>query len=126
MESTGVRNKIQISTDTADLLKQAGKSHWVRPREDGVHAKGKGVLNTFFLSPKSKEEASGSGGTDSDAAEGSQPREDAKSSKQQRLVDWVVEILLGDIKKIVSDGESVTSFLDTPNDPSMTCSHCDL
>lgn len=120
-----MRNKIQISTDTADLLKQAGKSHWVRPREDGVHAKGKGLLNTFFLDPKSKEEASGSG-TDSDTAEESQPREDAKSSKQQRLVDWVVEILLGDIRKMVGDGESETRVLGTPNDPRMTCSHCDL
>lgn len=106
-----MRNRIQISTATADLLKQAGKAHWVRSREDGVHAKGKGVLNTFWLDPTSKEGASGSStGSESNSAEESQPHEDAKASKQQRLVDWVVEILLGDIKKIVSDCESSCQF----------------
>ena len=49
MESTGVRHKIQISQETADLLIAAGKESWVRPRKDLVEAKGKGRLQTYWL-----------------------------------------------------------------------------
>jgi Adenylate and Guanylate cyclase catalytic domain len=35
MESTGIRNKIQISQEFADLLIVAGKSNWISRREDG-------------------------------------------------------------------------------------------
>lgn len=40
METTGIRNKIQISQETADLLAEANKSHWFQSREDIVVAKG--------------------------------------------------------------------------------------
>ncbi len=58
MESTGRPNKIQISTQTAQLLEDSGLSHWFTPREDLVFAKGKGELQTFWLeissNPKSE------------------------------------------------------------------------
>jgi class 3 adenylate cyclase len=37
MESTGIRNKIQISQETADLLIIAGKVKWISRREDGEY-----------------------------------------------------------------------------------------
>lgn len=49
MESTGVKNKIQVSEDTADLIVQGGYQKWLTPREDMVHAKGKGTVRTFFV-----------------------------------------------------------------------------
>jgi class 3 adenylate cyclase len=49
MESTGIKNKIQLSQDTASLLEAAGKGHWIVRREDKVVAKGKGELTTYFL-----------------------------------------------------------------------------
>lgn len=49
MESTGAKDKIHISQATADLLIQSGKSNWIKPREDIVEAKGKGVLKTYWL-----------------------------------------------------------------------------
>ena len=49
MESTGYRNRIHISHETAELLRQAGKSQWVTPRKDKVDVKGKGVLETYWL-----------------------------------------------------------------------------
>lgn len=49
MESTGVRNKIQVSQATADLLTAGGFHKWLTPREDLVHAKGKGTLQTYFV-----------------------------------------------------------------------------
>ena len=45
IETTGVVNQIQCSQATADLLPQ----NWLRPREDLVHAKGKGSLRTYFV-----------------------------------------------------------------------------
>jgi class 3 adenylate cyclase len=49
MESTGERNKIQVSKSTADFLIEAGKSYWVKPREELVHAKGKGQVQTYWV-----------------------------------------------------------------------------
>jgi class 3 adenylate cyclase len=42
MESTGLKGHIHISPTTQQLLVEAGKSHWVKPRADAVQAKGKG------------------------------------------------------------------------------------
>ena len=39
IESTGQRNRIQVSQQTADLLVEAGKEGWVVPRKDLVEAK---------------------------------------------------------------------------------------
>ena len=46
--STGMREKIQLSQETADLLSKSGRSHWIKPRDNGVEAKGKGILPTFW------------------------------------------------------------------------------
>jgi class 3 adenylate cyclase len=42
MESNGLPHRIQISQATADLLIEASKENWIKPREELVHAKGKG------------------------------------------------------------------------------------
>jgi hypothetical protein len=52
MESTGMSNRIHLSQDTADWLVAAGKSSWIRSREDLVDAKGKGKMQTFWLVSK--------------------------------------------------------------------------
>mmetsp|Transcript_17792 Transcript_17792/g.26637 ORF Transcript_17792/g.26637 Transcript_17792/m.26637 type:complete len:164 (-) Transcript_17792:4-495(-) len=49
MESTGAPNMIQVSEETATILKNEGYESWLRPREDLVHAKGKGLLQTYWL-----------------------------------------------------------------------------
>jgi hypothetical protein len=49
MESTGEKNRIHLSKSTADLLVTAGKGYWVKPRQDLVHAKGKGNVQTYWL-----------------------------------------------------------------------------
>jgi len=46
MESTGLPNKIQISQETAKILMEQGRHHWLTPRTDKVQAKGKGELST--------------------------------------------------------------------------------
>ena len=52
MESTGERNRIQISSTTADLLRNKhGKESWLQQREDLVEAKGKGKMQTYWCLP---------------------------------------------------------------------------
>jgi class 3 adenylate cyclase len=51
MESTSTPSRIQCSQDTATLLQQAGKHHWITPREDTIVAKGKGEMKTFWIDP---------------------------------------------------------------------------
>jgi class 3 adenylate cyclase len=42
MEQSGIKNKIQLSQETADLLTAAGKGRWFIPRQNTVTPKGKG------------------------------------------------------------------------------------
>lgn len=60
MESTGLRNRIQCSQDTADLLIASGRANWVHPREELVHAKGKGQVQTYWINPRSNSSSGGS------------------------------------------------------------------
>lgn len=111
MESTGEPGRIQVSGTTAALLIEAGKSSWLTKREDMVKVKGKGVLNTYWLSHRdphkfASQTASVASASNSDNADEyhlpSRRALDIKPDlKQQRLVDWVSEILLADIKKVV-------------------------
>jgi Adenylate and Guanylate cyclase catalytic domain/3'5'-cyclic nucleotide phosphodiesterase len=64
MESNGIPGKIHISMTTATLLQEAGKSHWVVPREEVVFLKGKGNQQTFFAHPKSSGTTVQSGSTE--------------------------------------------------------------
>uniref|UniRef100_A0A7S4QHH6 Guanylate cyclase domain-containing protein n=1 Tax=Ditylum brightwellii TaxID=49249 RepID=A0A7S4QHH6_9STRA len=49
LESTGVRNKVQISQETAELLKTAGLINTLSPREEVISVTGKGQLQTYWL-----------------------------------------------------------------------------
>jgi hypothetical protein len=108
MESNGLRGKVQVSQETATLLVNADKEHWLTPREDKIVAKGKGMLQTFFVDPTKKRASScGSGESESKAdnimKDESFPEIDkAPKSVNVRLVNWMVELFLEDIKKIVS------------------------
>merc|ERR1719162_2362060 len=52
MESTSQPNRIQVSQKTAGLIIASGKKNWLTAREDLVHAKGKGTLQTYWLERK--------------------------------------------------------------------------
>jgi hypothetical protein len=50
IETSGAKNRIHLSSDTADLLRKAGLEHWTMEREDKVSLKGKGVnITTYWL-----------------------------------------------------------------------------
>jgi len=52
MESTGERDRIQVSPATAALLREAGKEHWLTARGEKIDVKGKGQMDTFWLQPQ--------------------------------------------------------------------------
>jgi hypothetical protein len=54
IESSGEKNRIHLSKQTADLLMASGKENWVRARDAPVTAKGKGQLQTYWLTVSHK------------------------------------------------------------------------
>ena len=111
MESTSERGKIQVSQETADLLMAAGKSHWLKPREDLVVAKGKGELKTYWLDPTKKrrhtkthkdirvsQEIALNNGSNPSMGLGEVPFDD----KYARLIDWNVDVLLHHLARVIS------------------------
>ena len=104
MESNGIRNRIQVSQATADLIKAGGMSEWITPREDLINAKGKGKLQTYWVEPKIL-----SGGTKSIA-----PSEQASIAYQTlggvkldekiiRLIEWNVDVLASHLRRIIDE-----------------------
>ena len=108
MESTGLPDRIQISGSTAALLRESGKEHWLKER-DGVYAKGKGVVKTYWANPKTSQ-GSNSGTSETDTqSEVSSSRatpsfnvvRKSKNNTNQRLVDWMADLLLDHAKKVI-------------------------
>ncbi|CAB9508616.1 Receptor-type guanylate cyclase gcy [Seminavis robusta] len=104
IETTGQRNRIHVSEQTAKLLIAAGKQRWVVPREDRVEAKGKGTLTTFWLT-----EGVGSDGMSATCSsnddscwleDDSAAKQNELSARDRRLVDWHVETLSGILRQI--------------------------
>lgn len=118
-QSNGVRCKIQISQETADLLKGHGKESWIKPREDKINAKGKGQLPTWWLLPKNNAALSSNASRSSAGSKNSFGPGDAApnmvairrtsigvnstlSDRKRKLVDWNVEVLVKMLKGVVA------------------------
>lgn len=67
MESTGQRNRIQVSQQTADLLIEAGKANWITPRRDLVAAKGIGTIQTYWALTRRQSQSTDGDGPDAGA-----------------------------------------------------------
>jgi len=112
MESTGQRGRIQVSQDTADLLIASGKTEWLSQRKDKVVAKGKGEMQTFWLSVGGNqgESVASSGGESTSETKPSHEAVDAEhaalassrkpskplvekmsAEKTERLIEWNVD-----------------------------------
>jgi 3'5'-cyclic nucleotide phosphodiesterase/Adenylate and Guanylate cyclase catalytic domain len=112
IETTGERDRTHLSKATADLLTAAGNVHWITPRNGTVIAKGKGKLQTFWLTLNSKGDSL-CPRTDEDATVSSQTsiKVDCEmesvngstlTTKDLRLIDWNVNILQGRLQAIVA------------------------
>jgi class 3 adenylate cyclase/ferritin-like metal-binding protein YciE len=129
VESTGMRNKIHISRETAELLAGSGKGHWTTAREEKVVAKGKGEMQTYFLDLRGESAKSTGSSAGSDSCTGPAIEEEFEtltiavprnghdtnktadgkhsemrtiSEKQQRLVDWNAEVMCRILREIVA------------------------
>jgi len=106
MESNGVRNRIHVSQATANLLKAAGKEHWITARDDIIEAKGKGQMQTYWVEPSSTSFQDSSKTTSDptvmDATVENLAGEIKFNDKIERLVDWHVEIFSKLIRQIIA------------------------
>eukprot|EP00538_Stauroneis_constricta_P012395 CAMPEP_0119571056 /NCGR_PEP_ID=MMETSP1352-20130426/43927_1 /TAXON_ID=265584 /ORGANISM="Stauroneis constricta, Strain CCMP1120" /LENGTH=1560 /DNA_ID=CAMNT_0007620735 /DNA_START=72 /DNA_END=4756 /DNA_ORIENTATION=- len=123
IETTGSRNRIHISSETAELIIAAGKEEWIRKRPDTVTAKGKGTLQTYWINVQDDTgtdgQASSDGNNNSNKAwQGGKPTDQVVPSSVnasnlkdieeslppniRRLVQWNVEILKKLLKQIIA------------------------
>jgi len=121
LEKHGKRNMIHISEETAELLRKAGKTHWLQARSTKVHIRAKGELQTYFVFPKSSDNAS----SNSSSMDGSHAQRDTTDfvvaakpegkkdpsilarttlldAKRKRLADWNVQIMARLLREVVA------------------------
>lgn len=120
MESTGIKGRIQLSQETAECLSRDGKASWFSPRELKIFAKGKGELQTYWLTLDTYSDTGGvSTQCEQQQDHGDDPthvstielNEEDKilaisSDRMARLVDWNFDVLLRLLKMVVSFRES--------------------
>jgi len=107
IESSGEPSQVHVSQETADLLTAAGKGQWLTKREDKVMAKGKGELQTYWLSVTLRPTTETSSSTEEQSAKVIEEELEAKeaAAKKQRitrLIEWNVETLVCLLKQIVA------------------------
>eukprot|EP00980_Cylindrotheca_fusiformis_P012356 scaffold3033_cov91-Cylindrotheca_fusiformis.AAC.2 len=114
LEHSGEKNRVQISQATADLLAEAGLSHWTTPRERTIYLKGKGDMQTYWMrKTKSSRPATPAGlltptqtvetVTHSELTERSEDSDsEEKMDKTERLVEWTVAVLTSLLQQIIA------------------------
>ena len=126
MESTGLRDRIQISQETADLLLAAGKGGWIVPRTDTVVAKGKGEMQTYWLEIGANDGNSVTSGESSDAESATEAELQENdpaivanvklNEKALRLIDWNVDLLIRLLQVIVAERRAKSSVGTPPQE----------
>jgi 3'5'-cyclic nucleotide phosphodiesterase len=108
MESNGKPGMIQCSQKTADLLTRAGKGSWVTKRDEMVQAKGKGMLQTYWVEPRNRGGSShspslaSSDGDDVHHVMLGPIRRGPDVNLVEKLVDWNMEHFTTLAKRIVA------------------------
>ena len=105
LESSGKRGRIHTSRETAEQIILSGKGDWLEKRTDEQSFKGKGSLETFWLTPKGDRAQSVASAESNDimfhmSLEGQKGTQ--ADNRTERLIDWNVEILLGLLKQVVA------------------------
>lgn len=127
MESNGRPTLIQCSSQTADILKEANRGHWIIPRKEMVHAKGKGLVQTYWVVDTAASKAEGGSAsrlseTESDHSDNYDDEDDGAEEEKneaiatpppkrawsdlpphmQRLIHWNVDMLGKLLKNVVA------------------------
>jgi hypothetical protein len=122
MESTGRRNRIQVSKATADLLREANKDSWLERRTDRVSCKGLGELDTYWITISGERAGSVASVTHRSTSSDGSPIVTAKpgiskhgralegfDDRTKRLIDWNVDIMIGLIKQVMAQRSSLSN-----------------
>eukprot|EP00980_Cylindrotheca_fusiformis_P001906 scaffold437_cov111-Cylindrotheca_fusiformis.AAC.4 len=140
MESSGQRDRIQVTQVTADLLKEAGYARWLIPRSSRISVKGKGEMQTFWVrkakSPVAKKYdfvdfkmstvderigADGDGSAVGSSGEfGIDPEVIQPLTKTERLVDWAVAVLTSLLQQIIASRGGVVKDIKSLSSEEMT------
>ena len=118
MESTGSPQQIQCSAQTATLVREAGKGSWLVARDELVKAKGKGEVQTFWITPKTFRESVGEASDlegESDGFDAATTMLDdvdmqmvnrrssvSLSGYRKRIIAWNVELLASLLRKLIA------------------------
>jgi 3'5'-cyclic nucleotide phosphodiesterase len=119
MESTGIKNQIQLSQATADMVIRDCQDLSVKPREQLVDVKGKGKMQTYWLLFGLDEDLTVKGAKKIPDGSNEHPYPSPlgdgltgagksttslipPSEKRGRLIDWNVDVLQGLLKKVVA------------------------
>eukprot|EP00980_Cylindrotheca_fusiformis_P001907 scaffold437_cov111-Cylindrotheca_fusiformis.AAC.5 len=128
MESSGERNSIQVTQVTAGLLTDAGYERWLIPRSSRISVKGKGEMQTYWVSkaksPVAKatdmksEMSTVDETTESDAGESTggssgeyDPDRTHVLTKTERLVEWDVAVLTSMLQQIIASRGGVVKHI---------------
>jgi hypothetical protein len=106
MENTGTANKVHVSQSTADLLVSAGKQHWVTRRKETVNAKGKGMIQTFWVERECFDASRG--GAESSDSSSDDDEEALLAEKMARLEAWNVEVLGRLLADVMANRDVIT------------------
>jgi class 3 adenylate cyclase len=111
MESTGQPSRVQCSEATAMIIIKAGKEAWLTKREDAIYAKGKGIVQTYWINA-SDESSSGDGTSNVDIKDGalkegsnelsffSEGNASRDADQMERSIDWNVDLLHTALRKL--------------------------
>jgi class 3 adenylate cyclase len=133
LEASGEPSRIHASHAFVQLLQKSNRDHWATERSEKVTIKGKGELQTYWVHPRKNPET-GLTRTISSASVRSQQHKvhseaeasmlpgvidfpqakeqkmsTEKSNRNQRLVEWNVEMLYGLLEKLVSSRTMTTA-----------------
>ncbi|CAB9526134.1 Receptor-type guanylate cyclase gcy [Seminavis robusta] len=138
MESNGKKECIHCSQETADILYEKGKGHWVHPRDERIVAKGKGELQTYWILPGGGESSMFDQSAMFDFEEEDEEEEEEKFHKETAAIEaalkgfpgtdeerenkvkwaqkndssigWIVDLLFAEVKGIAWERKQLTEY----------------
>jgi 3'5'-cyclic nucleotide phosphodiesterase len=102
--SSGSAGKIHISEATARLLIKNGKGNWVTKRADMINVKGKGSIQTFWLSNQCGRRTTESVRSSQDDTSTGDAIDAVRfdcSAQKERNVEWICQLLQYRIQNVV-------------------------
>jgi hypothetical protein len=119
MESNSLPGKILCSQKTADNLSSLGKQRWIKPRKSLVDAKGKGMMQTYWVNTRPNVDQDWS--ISSNYSEAScLDDDDMKDSS----VKWMVNVFISALENVVMNRDTAQIEVSKSRTKEMNLSSC--